>query len=76
MEPQARLSILILSKADPTIGILSPLPRHEGFWLEGFVSPKATKSKSLISDFSFKILVQLILLSEHLSNSERVKQSQ
>ena len=41
----------------------------QGFWLEGFVSPKATKSESLISNFSFKILVQLTILSEHLSNS-------
>ena len=28
VEPHARLSILILSKAYPTMGILSPLPRH------------------------------------------------
>ena len=28
VEPQTRLSILILSKAYPTMGILSPLPRH------------------------------------------------
>ena len=28
VEPQARLSILILSKAYPTMGILSPLSRH------------------------------------------------
>ena len=70
VEPQARMSILILSKTYPTMGILSPLPRHASF-LAGWVcfAEKATKSKSLISDFRFKILVQLTLLSEHLSNS-------
>ena len=41
----------------------------QGFWLEGLFRQKATKSKSLISDFSFKILVQFTILSEHLSNS-------
>src|SRR6185312_13901603 len=41
----------------------------QGFWLEGFVCRKAVKSRSLISDFSFQILVQLTILSEHLSNS-------
>ena len=41
----------------------------QGFWLEGLFRRKTTKSKSLISDFSFKILAQLTLLSEHLSNS-------
>ena len=41
----------------------------QGFWLEDLFRRKATKSKSLISDFSFKILVQLTPLSEHLSNS-------
>ena len=28
VEPQARLSILILSKTYPTMGIVNPLPRH------------------------------------------------
>ena len=41
----------------------------QGFWLEGFVCRKATKSRSLISYFSFQVLVQLTILSEHLSNS-------
>ena len=41
----------------------------QGFWLEGLFRRKATTSKSLISDSSFKILVQLTILSEHLSNS-------
>ena len=52
------------------MGILSPLPRHARL-LAGWVcfAEKATKSKSLISNFSIKILVQLTLLSEHLSNS-------
>jgi len=30
---------------------------------------KALKSRSLLSDFSFQILVQLTILGEHLSNS-------
>ena len=37
--------------------------------LEGFVLPKSSKSRSLISGFSFQILVQLTNLCEHLSNS-------
>ena len=41
----------------------------QGFWLEGFVCRKAIKSRSLISYFSFQVLVQLTILGEHLSNS-------
>src|SRR6185503_12385288 len=41
----------------------------QGFWLEGFVCRKAVKSRSLISDFSFQVLVQLTILNEYLSNS-------
>src|SRR6185312_7539249 len=41
----------------------------QGFWLEGFVLPKSSKSRSLISDFSFQVLAQLNILGEHLSNS-------
>ena len=41
----------------------------QGFWLEGCVCRKAVKSRSLISGFSFQILVQLTILGEHLSNS-------
>jgi len=41
----------------------------QGFWLEGFVCRKAVKNRSLISYFSFQVLVQLTILSEHLSNS-------
>src|SRR6185503_11918342 len=40
-----------------------------GFWPENLFRRKATKSKSLISNFSFKILVQLTILSEPLSKS-------
>ena len=35
VEPQPRLSILILSKAYPTLGILSPLPRHANLLARG-----------------------------------------
>ena len=41
VEPQVRLSILILSKPYPTMGILSPLPRHARLLAGGFVSPKS-----------------------------------
>ena len=41
----------------------------QDFWLEGFVLPKSIKSRSLISNFSFQVLVQLTILGEHLSNS-------
>ena len=41
----------------------------QGFWLEGFVLPKSIKSRSLISNFSVQVLVQLTILGEHLSNS-------
>ena len=41
----------------------------QGFWLEGFVLPKSSKSRSLIAGFSFQVLVQLAILGEHLSNS-------
>ena len=68
-KPQARLSILILSKAYPTKGILSPLSRHARLLAWGFVCRKAVKSRSLISYFSFLVLVQLTILGEHLSNS-------
>ena len=70
VEPQARLSILILSKAYPTMGILSLIPRHARlFSWRGLFGRKVTKSKSIISNFNFNILVQLTILSEHLSNS-------
>ena len=63
VEPQARLSILILSKAYPTMGILSPLPRHAKLLTEGVCfCRKAIKSKSLFSDFSFQVLVWLTIL--------------
>jgi len=41
----------------------------QGFWLEEFVLPKAIKSGSLIAGFSFQVLAQLTILSEHLSNN-------
>ena len=37
VEPQARLSILILNKTYPNMGILSPLPRHARLLARGFV---------------------------------------
>ena len=43
IEPQARLSILILGKAYPTIGIYFQLLDMQGFWLERFVLPKSNK---------------------------------
>jgi len=55
VEPQIRLSILILSKTYPTMGILSPLSRHARLlaW-GGCFAEKATKSRSLILDFSLQ----------------------
>ena len=41
VEPQVRLSILILSKAYPTKGTLSPLSRHARLLAGEFVSPKS-----------------------------------
>ena len=69
IEPQARLSILILSKAYPTKGILSPLSRHARLLAWGVWFAKSSKSRSLIAGFSFQVLVQLTILGEHLSNS-------
>ena len=39
--PQARLSILILSKAYPSLGILSPLARHAKLLAGGVCFPKS-----------------------------------
>ena len=61
-KPQARLSILILSKAYPTKGILSPLSRHARLLAWGVWFAKSSKSRSLIAGFSFQLLVQLTIL--------------
>jgi hypothetical protein len=55
----ARLSILILNKAYPVHGILSHVTRlMKALMVLGIVfSGKATKSRSLISYFSFQVLV-------------------
>ena len=69
-EPQARLSILILSKAYSTEGILSPFNQTcKAFGLRGLFCRKAVKSRSLIAGYSLQVLVQLPILGEHLSNS-------
>jgi len=57
-KPQARLSILILSKTDPSSGILSHLARHARFMkVLGFFCIKATKVDPYFHILAFNILV-------------------
>jgi hypothetical protein len=54
-KPQSRLSILILSKAYPTSGIyLADSKTCKAFGLKGLFWRKASKSESLLSNFSIK----------------------
>ena len=69
--PQARLSILILSKAYPTKGILSPLTRHE--WL--LAGGVCFAEKRLIVSPYFQVLAfrfqyRLTILDELLSTNK------
>jgi hypothetical protein len=58
VKPQARLSILILSKTYPSMGLyLAHLTRHAAVWLWRLFLPKATSSWSLLSTFYTKLLV-------------------
>jgi hypothetical protein len=69
--PQARLSILILSKAYRLVVCKYQLLSMHGSKVLGFsFCWKATKSNSLISYFSFQYSSSLTILSEHLSLSK------